>query len=615
MRKSPPSQWLQSLRRLGVADLAEVGDGVLLARYVHDRDEVAFEAILRRHGDMVLRACRRHLENPADAEDAFQAVFLVLARDAGRIGNRESLAGWLFRVAYHISRKIMGKSARRQTLPVRDEDRVTGADAAAAVDRDELRAIVEEEVHALPDRFRGPVVLCYLEGRSNSEAAALLGCPRGTVDSRLSTARQRLHRSLLKRGVGLSGAALGAVWAGESSAASHSELTSRTLHAVMEFTRTGSAAGAVSSHVLSIVAGVANTMTTNKMPLVAALAVSLCLMGGAGTVYYAAQDGKGGKTPAKPADKGKEAAKAAEKEKPPAAVKTEPKPELPVPPAEVIHAKLRKPAEMTPLDQMPLKDLLEFLSDRFEVPIRIDLAAFARLGTGVNVTGLYDAPVKLPVVRGMSVGDVLNDALAQIASGGGDGTPGILCAYRIRDGQILIVPAFVTAYSSVGSGPPAGGEDPISIPYTQLLQQTEGDPISLAVEEKSFSEVLKELRRMTGANIVLDARQKDKAKLTITAEMHDVRLLAGLRVLCDMCELQPVSLNNIYYITSKENAERLQKELDRKRYGEPAQFSPGLGGLGVGLGGLGGVLPPAASNAAPAPKAESPKPADKKPQQ
>src|SRR5260370_1119366 len=265
---------------------------------------------------MGLRVFRRHLDNGADAEDAFQAVFLVLARDAARIGNRESLAGWLFRVAYHISRKIMGKNARRRTVPVRDEDRIT--DPNDARDRDELRAIVEEEVHALPDRFRAAVVLCYLEGRSNSEAAALLGCPRGTVDSRLATARQKLHRRLINRGVSLSGAGVAAIWAGESAAAAPG-LTARTLHAALEFARTGSAAGVVSSHVLSLVAGVANTMTTNKLPLIAALAVSLCLMGGAGTIYYANADGDKSGVPADKAKAKPPVAKEEEKEKPSAA--------------------------------------------------------------------------------------------------------------------------------------------------------------------------------------------------------------------------------------------------------------------------------------------------------
>src|SRR5262249_870124 len=209
-----------------------------------------------------------------------------------------------------------------------------------------------------------------------------------------STARERLHRSLLKRGVGLSSVALGAVRAGKSSAGSHSELTNRTLHAVMEFTRTGSAAGAVSSHVLSIVAGVANTMTTNKLPLVAALAVSMCLMGGAGTVYFAAPQEK---AQPKAADKGK--AKPKDKDKPPTVVKTDP--DAAVPPAEVLYARLRKPAGLTqPLEQMPLKDLLEYMSQRFEVPIRIDLSAFARYANAnINAAGMYDMPVKLPVVR------------------------------------------------------------------------------------------------------------------------------------------------------------------------------------------------------------------------
>ena len=280
------------------------------------------------------------------------------------------------------------------------------------------------------------------------------------------------------------------------------------------------------------------------------------------------------------------------------------------------------------MDGMPLKDLLEFLSETYEVPIRIDLSAFARIGVQ-NATGMYEQPVKLPVVRGMSVSDVLRDALAQLPTESGEGGRVSAATFRIRDGQILIVPAFVTPFSSVGSGPPAGnggsGAEEIQIDAKTMLEQTEGDPISFSIDEKSFADVLKELRRMTGANIVLDARQKDKAKLTITAEMHDVRLLAGLRILCDMCELQPVSLNNIYYITSKENAERLQKELDRKHYGEaqlPLQYygglgGPGLGGAGLGGfggGGLGGAIPAPQNPIAPPPaaKPEPTKPVEKK---
>src|SRR5260221_10831011 len=144
MLTPPPSRLLHALRRLGRGPAPPEGsDATLLQQFVLNRDEAAFEAILRRHGDMVMRVCRRQLRASPDAEDAFQAVFLVLARDAARIVNRESLAGWLFRVAFHVSRKLMGQNARRHCLSLRDED---GPRAEAdALDREELRVAVEQE--------------------------------------------------------------------------------------------------------------------------------------------------------------------------------------------------------------------------------------------------------------------------------------------------------------------------------------------------------------------------------------------------------------------------------------------------------------------------------------
>src|SRR5262245_12813587 len=177
MLEPPPSRLLQTLRRLGQAP--EGADAELLRRFIEQKDEPAFEELLRRHGDLVMRVCRRHLGSSADADDAFQAVFLVLARDAGRIARRESLAGWLFRVAYHVSRKLMGQNARRRMLPVQVAER-GGAGEQVEIDRDEQRSIVEAEVNALPERQRSAVVLCYVEGRTTAEAATLLGCPKGT---------------------------------------------------------------------------------------------------------------------------------------------------------------------------------------------------------------------------------------------------------------------------------------------------------------------------------------------------------------------------------------------------------------------------------------------------
>src|SRR5262249_48076781 len=151
-----------------------------------------------RHGAMVLNLCRRVLRNEQDAEDAFQATFLALAREAHRIRSRESLSGWLYRVAFRIG--LRARRSARPILPVPVPDR-GGPDSTIAVESAESRGILDEEVQRLPTKYRLPFVLCCLSGRTNSEAAAELGCPRGTVDSRLSWAKRRLRSRLLKRGL------------------------------------------------------------------------------------------------------------------------------------------------------------------------------------------------------------------------------------------------------------------------------------------------------------------------------------------------------------------------------------------------------------------------------
>ena len=181
-----------------------VGDAELLGRFAATGDEAAFELLVRRHQGLVFGVCRRILGDHHDAEDAFQATFLALARKAGGIGKRQAVAAWLFRVAYRAALTARAGRARRMS-----RERPVGAaadapdDPAAAPERRELCAAVDEEVNRLPEHFRTAVVLCYLEGKTVDEAARLLGCPRGTVASRLARARKRLHSRLSRRGVGL----------------------------------------------------------------------------------------------------------------------------------------------------------------------------------------------------------------------------------------------------------------------------------------------------------------------------------------------------------------------------------------------------------------------------
>ena len=184
-------------------------DAELLDRFVGRRDEAAFAALVDRHGPMVLGVCRRLIRDPHDADDAFQAVFLILARKAGGIGRKELVGNWLYGVSRRVAtraRVLAARRAKSDGLFDPDARRVPGpADSLA---HDELGARLHEEVGRLPERYRAPVVACYFEGKSCEEAAALLRCPVGTVKGRLARARDLLRRRLERRGVTAPAAAL-----------------------------------------------------------------------------------------------------------------------------------------------------------------------------------------------------------------------------------------------------------------------------------------------------------------------------------------------------------------------------------------------------------------------
>lgn len=186
------------------------GDEPLLDRFLNGDDraaEGAFRAIVARHGPMVLGVCRHVLNQHQDAEDAFQATFLVLARKAASIRDRRVLSRWLYEVAYRIAMRARTNGVRR-----RAHERQGGEMAATATHDnhgwDELRPVLHDEVNRLPEKYRVPVILCYLEGKSNEEAAQLLQWPVGTVKGRLSRARDLLRSRLTRRGLALSAALL-----------------------------------------------------------------------------------------------------------------------------------------------------------------------------------------------------------------------------------------------------------------------------------------------------------------------------------------------------------------------------------------------------------------------
>jgi RNA polymerase sigma factor (sigma-70 family) len=182
-------------------------DATLLTRWIEQRDQQAFAALMARHGPMVLGVCRRLLGDVHEAEDVFQAVFLVLARRASCVRRPEALAGFLHAVAVRLARKARAGKHRRQRIETNveiPEPISLQSHPLDVLSGRELLALLDEEIARLPERYRLPLVLCLLEGRTIEEAARQLGWSVGSLRGRLTRGRERLRRWLMRRGVDLS---------------------------------------------------------------------------------------------------------------------------------------------------------------------------------------------------------------------------------------------------------------------------------------------------------------------------------------------------------------------------------------------------------------------------
>jgi RNA polymerase sigma factor (sigma-70 family) len=232
MPHAPIRILLEHLQRNRAAPrTAGADDAELLGRFIRDRDEAAFELLVWRHGSLVYSVCRRVLGDAHAAEDAFQATFLVLVRKAASVSRRQALAGWLYRVAYRVALR-----ARARTIPqpMAELPEPPAEEPDAALWRD-LRPVLDEEVGRLPQKYRLPVVLCYLSGLTTDEAARQLGVPRGTVLSRLAWARQRLRARLSLRGVTLSAGVLGALLASRAAGSASAAVVGAAFRAALAF--------------------------------------------------------------------------------------------------------------------------------------------------------------------------------------------------------------------------------------------------------------------------------------------------------------------------------------------------------------------------------------------
>ncbi len=274
---------LTFIRRLAASSGSDQADSELLRRFAVGREESAFAGLMHRHGPMVLGVCQSVLQDTQDAEDAFQATFLVLARRAGAIRKPGSVASWLHGVAYRLAMRARVEAARRRTHE-RQAVPMPRCEPRDEILWRDLRPVLHEEVARLPERYRLPFVLCYLEGKTNEEAADLLGIPKGTILSRLSRGRERLSRRLTRRGLGItSGLLAGLLAQNADTAAVPAALAEGTLRAALLFAVAPGAVGSIAVPALVYAEGMLRAAFVAKLKLgtVALLAVALA---GAGAV-------------------------------------------------------------------------------------------------------------------------------------------------------------------------------------------------------------------------------------------------------------------------------------------------------------------------------------------
>ncbi len=280
---------LESIRKVfdHARDMVSRGDGELLASYRSERNQDAFGSLVRRHGPMVLGVCRRVLRDGHSADDAFQATFLILARKADTVRPPERLGPWLYGVAYRTALKARSRAYRRQQVEHAYAAQAEAtSETAHTGDTADLLPIIDEQLNALPEKYRTPLVLCGVQGLNKSEAATRLGLPEGTVSSRLARAREMLRDRLTRRGVVVPAAGFATV------------LTADTLQAavplaLLESAVAVSGSAPVTASIFSLSQEVMRSMSLLKFKILGAITLAASLAsGGFGLVAINADEKK-----------------------------------------------------------------------------------------------------------------------------------------------------------------------------------------------------------------------------------------------------------------------------------------------------------------------------------
>jgi RNA polymerase sigma factor (sigma-70 family) len=549
---------LRHLRRLGPAGAGgDVSDASLLRQFAAGRDEGAFAALVDRHGPMVWGVCRRRLPHAADAEDAFQATFLVLVRKAGSIHRPETLGPWLHGVAYRVCARVRSAASRRRETELRFTDPPAG-ETLPDTDRWELRAVLDEEVNRLPERYRVPFVLCHLDGLTNEEAARRLGCPKGTVLSRLSRARDRLRKQLTRRGVGPTAAAL-AVAEPVGNAAVPAELTTSTARLAAAFAA-GTARALTKSTTILLTEGVLSSMYFEKLKLTAAVVLALALIGTGGGVFSRRGEARVQPTPTpkstaepdralaqKPPEKKEDAPAARER-------------------GEEIRETLSRVMRYDGIDdpKTTLQEALDMLATRYNLQFEINEAAFRALNKDDVLKTEIATPTPIPPMN-TRLEHVLRRVLSRVG--------GVNATYVIRKDHIEVTTgAALGVELHLHDGVPPGNL------IDEVLAQTANQPLVYAnFQATPLSAALRTVAESCRENVVLDpAAEGKESSVTVTASLHNVRAETAVRTLAALADLEVVRLDNVLFVTKRDKADRLRETwvTQHKATGKEGKKSP-----------------------------------------
>jgi RNA polymerase sigma factor (sigma-70 family) len=274
---------LDDVRRSAIVTGAvPLTDKQLVELFVVEGNQAGFEALVRRYGPMVFGVCRRVLRNTHDAEDAFQATFLVLVRKAARLRQREAVGNWLYGVAYRTALHARNRAMRRQVKEAAAEPLATEESSGQGAVRLELEAAVDQALSRLPEKYRIPVVLCDLQGKTQRQAAEELRCPEGTVSSRLARGRDLLRKGLGRHAPALAGGTGAVVLQTNTAAVLPASLVAATVRsAALVGKSTSVAAAGLAPHVAALLEGVLRSMLLAKMKYVAAVLMVMAVLGAA----------------------------------------------------------------------------------------------------------------------------------------------------------------------------------------------------------------------------------------------------------------------------------------------------------------------------------------------